>query len=115
MNITKLVELKMDSSNKDRYMLPHNWELDCKVDKDINYNYITVYRYNLMIRFQNSFSCDESRLDSFKNNLLKGLTYSLYGDLVEKLIQIKLDASNKNWPQVDDALNELIDEYTRIY
>ena len=115
MNITKLVELKMDPSKKDMYVIPHNWELHHSVDENTNYKYVSAYRYNLMIKFQNSFSCDDSRLSAFKHNLLKSLNYSLYGDLVDKLIQIKIDAANKNWPQIDDALNELIDEYTRIY
>lgn len=114
MNITKLVELKLDSSNRQKFLLPHNWEIDCKIDQTTNYNYIDAYRYILQVKFHTSFLCDDSRIESFRRSLIRGLNYSLYGDLVEKLIQIRLDASNKNWPDVDDALSKLIDEYTEV-
>jgi len=112
MNILKHLEVLLDSSYRERYLkLPNDWKMDCET---ISYDHIDLNRYRLMVRFTTEFSADILRRDKFINQLSKRLGNYLYGDLVDSLVSIKYNISNKNWTEAIDQIDTLIDEYENI-
>lgn len=113
MNILKYIEIEKSKYANPIYL--NQWSMESGIT-NINYDdFITrMYEYRMRILFSVSFSSDDKNKDSFISNLSESLNHALYGDLVTKLIDIKVNASRKNWVEVDDMLNNLIDEYTKI-
>ena len=112
MNILKHLEVLLDSSYRERYLkLPNDWKMDCET---IPYEYVDLNRYRLMVRFTTEFSADILRRDKFINHLSRRLGNYLYGDLVDSLVSIKHNISNKNWTEAIDQIDNLIDEYENI-
>jgi hypothetical protein len=113
MNILKHLEIILDPNNKEKFLkYPCGWELNTDIK-----NYTECYylnRYRLRIQLFSDFSSMAERKEDFAKQLSDRLGNYLYGDLVDSLVKIKHDISNKNWIDAVDQIDKLIDEYYNL-